>query len=147
MKLFDTPLEPPRLQRNSDDFAVVRQIAESGNDHPVLMLNMNRCTLDSGFPDHGAYRDYITGLGSFLQGAGGSLSSARRWVIRRSTRSSPAGTRSIGTSWNSIRRPERSRISAARACASNTRSSIGVPAIVHPLHRDADALLPTCNGA
>jgi hypothetical protein len=36
MKLFDTPLEPARLQRNSDDFAVVRQIADSGNDHPVL---------------------------------------------------------------------------------------------------------------
>lgn len=73
MGLFDTPLAPARLQRNSDDFAVVRQIAESGNDHPVLMLNMNRYKPDSGFPDHGAYRDYITGLGPFLEGAGARL--------------------------------------------------------------------------
>jgi hypothetical protein len=42
MKLFDTPLEPSRLQRNSGDFAEVRRIAESGDYHPVLMLNMNR---------------------------------------------------------------------------------------------------------
>jgi hypothetical protein len=73
MKLFDTALEPARLQRNSDDFAVVRQIAEGGNDHPVLMLNMNRYTRDSGFPDGGAYRDYITGLAPFLEGAGAKL--------------------------------------------------------------------------
>ena len=73
MKLFDTPLEPARLQRNSDDFAVVRQIAESGNDHPVLMLNMNRYTPDLGFPDRGAYRDYITEMGPFLEGAGAKL--------------------------------------------------------------------------
>jgi hypothetical protein len=73
MELFDTPLEPSRLQRNSDDFAEVRRIAESGNDHPVLMLNMYRYTLGSGFPDRGAYRDYIAGLGPFLEGAGAKL--------------------------------------------------------------------------
>ena len=73
MKLVHTTLEPPRLQRNEDDFAVVRQIAESGNDHPVLMLNMNRYAPDSGFPDSGAYRDYIDGLGPFLEGAGGRI--------------------------------------------------------------------------
>jgi hypothetical protein len=73
MKLFDTPLEPARLQRNSDDFAEVRRIAESSNDRPVLMLNMNRYVLDSGFPDRGAYRDYITGLGPFLEAAGAKL--------------------------------------------------------------------------
>ena len=73
MELFDTPLEPSRLQRNSDDFAEVRRIAESVNDHPVLMLNMNRYTPDSGFPDRGTYLDYITGLGTFLEGAGARL--------------------------------------------------------------------------
>lgn len=35
MSLLDTPLEPAHLQRNSDDFAVVRLIAQSGSDHPV----------------------------------------------------------------------------------------------------------------
>ena len=73
MELFDTPLEPSRLQRNSDDFAEVRRIAESGTDRPVLMLNMNRYTPASGFPDRGAYLDYITGLGPFLEGAGAKL--------------------------------------------------------------------------
>jgi hypothetical protein len=73
MRLVDTPLEPPRLQRNEDDFAVVRQIAESGRDYPVLMLNMNRYKPDSGFPDRGAYHEYITGLGPFLEGVGGEI--------------------------------------------------------------------------
>jgi hypothetical protein len=73
MKLVHTTLEPPRLQRNEDDFALVRQIAESGNDYPVLMLNMNRYTPDSGFPDSGIYRQYIDGLGPFLEGAGGRI--------------------------------------------------------------------------
>jgi hypothetical protein len=50
MELFDTPLEPLHLQRNSGDFAEVRRIAGSGDDHPVQMLNMNRYTRDSGFP-------------------------------------------------------------------------------------------------
>src|SRR5260370_22610144 len=72
-KLVDTRREPPRVQRNEDDFAVVRQIAESGKDHPVLMLNMNRYTPDSGFPGRGIYHEYITGLGPFLEGAGGKI--------------------------------------------------------------------------
>lgn len=73
MKLVDTPMAPPHLRRNSDDFAEVRRIAESGSDRPVLMLNMNRYTPDSGFPDRGAYHDYIIGLGTFLEGAGARL--------------------------------------------------------------------------
>ena len=71
MKLFDTPLEPPHLQRNEDDFAFARKVSESGNDYPVLMLNMNRYRADCGFPDRGLYETYIKGLGPFLQGAGG----------------------------------------------------------------------------
>jgi hypothetical protein len=71
MKLFDTPLEPPYLQRNEEDFAYVRKVSESKNDRPVLMLNMNRYKADSGFPDGGLYRTYINGLAPFLEGAGG----------------------------------------------------------------------------
>jgi hypothetical protein len=48
VELFDTPFEPSHLQRNSGDFAEVRRIAGSGSDYPVLMLNMNRYTRDSG---------------------------------------------------------------------------------------------------
>ncbi len=73
MELFDTPLEPSHLQRNSGDFVEVRRIAKSGSDYPVLMLNMNRYTRDSGFPGRGAYHEYIAGLGRFLMGAGAKL--------------------------------------------------------------------------
>ncbi len=71
MKLFDTPLEPPRLQRNEEDFSFVRKVAESGADYPVLMLNMNRYNAECGFPDRGVYKTYIDGLAPFLWGAGG----------------------------------------------------------------------------
>jgi hypothetical protein len=73
MTLFDTPLEPPWLQRNEEDFAIVRKIAEGSSDHPVLMLNMNRYAANSGFPNRGPYRDYIGGLVPFLKGAGAKL--------------------------------------------------------------------------
>ena len=73
MALVKTELEPSHLQRNADDFAVVRSIAESGSDGPVLMLNMNRYSLKSGFPDRGVYQQYISGLGNFLEGAGAKL--------------------------------------------------------------------------
>jgi hypothetical protein len=70
MTLVQTEFEPPHLQRNADDFAVVRQISESDHDGPVLMLNMNRYAPDAGFPDGDLYQEYITGLGPFLEGAG-----------------------------------------------------------------------------
>jgi hypothetical protein len=73
MALVHTDLEPAYLQRNEDDFAIVRKIAESGHDGPVLMLNMNRYRADSGYPDDGVYKHYIAGLGKFLEGAGAKL--------------------------------------------------------------------------
>ena len=73
MASVKTELEPSHLQRNENDFAIVRSIAESGSDGPVLMLNMNRYSLESGFPDRGVYQQYISGLGNFLEGAGAKL--------------------------------------------------------------------------
>lgn len=73
MALVKTKFEPSHLQRNEDDFSVVRQIAESGKDFPVLMLNMNRYRADSGYPDDGIYKQYVAGLGKFLEGAGAKL--------------------------------------------------------------------------
>jgi len=73
MSLFDTPLEPERLQRNSDDFAVARRITKSGNDHPIPMLNMSCYTQDAGFPNREVHHEYITGRGPFLEGAGATL--------------------------------------------------------------------------
>lgn len=73
MKLVDTPLEPSYLQRNADDFEIIRRIVESDHDRPVLMLNLNRYKADSGYPDGGIYKKYIDGLGPFLEGAGAKL--------------------------------------------------------------------------
>jgi hypothetical protein len=73
MALVNTDMEPPHLQRNEEDFTVVRQIAGSGKDGPVLMLNMNRYRADSGYPDRGTYKEYMDGLGKFLEGAGAKL--------------------------------------------------------------------------
>lgn len=73
MALVHTRLEPPHLQRNDDDFAIVRKISESANDRPVLMLNMNRYKADSGYPNSGNYKEYMDGLGTFLEGAGAKI--------------------------------------------------------------------------
>ncbi len=73
MALVHTRLEPPHLQRNEEDFAIVRKISESANDGPVLMLNMNRYKADCGYPDSGDYKNYMDGLGTFLEGAGAKL--------------------------------------------------------------------------
>ena len=73
MALVKTSLEPPHLQRNEDDFRIVREIAERADGGPVLMLNLNRYRADSGFPDSGIYQQYITGLEPFLLGAGARI--------------------------------------------------------------------------
>ena len=70
-QLFDTSLEPPLLQRNANDFAYCQEMAAREDDKPVLMLNMNRYRADCGYPDRGLYKQYIEGLGPFLDGAGG----------------------------------------------------------------------------
>ena len=36
MALIDTPLEPPRLQRNEGEFRIIQRIAASQDDGPVL---------------------------------------------------------------------------------------------------------------
>lgn len=73
MALIDPPLEPPRMQRNEDEFRIIQRIAASADDGPVLMLNMNRYSPEADFPNGDLYQRYITGLGPFLEGAGGLL--------------------------------------------------------------------------
>ena len=61
------------MPREKLTFRKASRIAESGSDGPVLMLNMNRYSLESGFPDRGVYQQYISGLGNSLEGAGAKL--------------------------------------------------------------------------
>lgn len=55
----------------------IAAIAESGEDRPVLMLNLNRYAKDSGYPDGALYRDYMAALDTLLSQVGG-------WVLWRS---------------------------------------------------------------
>lgn len=73
MALVKTDMEPSRLQRNENDYSISKDIAESGNDRPVLMLNMNRYSTEAAFPAGDLYTSYIKGLEKFLEGAGAKL--------------------------------------------------------------------------
>jgi len=64
---------PAQLLRNENELAVIKAIAQSGNDGPVLMLNLNRYKAGSGFPGDGIHGDYIAGLERFLPAVGGRI--------------------------------------------------------------------------
>ncbi len=52
--------------RNDAEISRIREIAESGHDHPVLMLNLNVYAPAAGFPDGALYRQYMAVLEAFL---------------------------------------------------------------------------------
>ena len=53
--------------------ARIKAIAESGDDRPVVMLNLNRYAPDSGFPDGGLYHDYMDALSRLLPEVGAKI--------------------------------------------------------------------------
>jgi len=61
------------VARNEDELQVMRQLASSGRDHPVLMLNVNRYRVDSGFPDQPPYVDYMECLEDLVRSVGGRI--------------------------------------------------------------------------
>ena len=64
---------PKAVRRNDRDMAKIEAIASSGADRPVMMLNLNRYTPGSGFPNDGLYRDYMTALARLLPEVGGRI--------------------------------------------------------------------------
>jgi hypothetical protein len=56
---------PVQLTRNEDELAIIKAIAESSDDGPILMLNLNRYRPGAGFPGVGLHKDYIDGLEKF----------------------------------------------------------------------------------
>ena len=64
---------PQRLQRNEDDLALIRAIAGSPDDGPVLMLNLNRYAPAAGFPAGELHRRYISGLEALLGRVGAQI--------------------------------------------------------------------------
>ena len=99
MALVKTELEPPHLQRNADDFAVVRSIAESGERWPRIDAKHEPVFVGVGFP--GSWRlssNIFLGWVIFwkvpVRNCSGDFQFwGRQSAIRRSTRSSPVGIR------------------------------------------------------
>jgi hypothetical protein len=61
------------VARNESELAVIRNIAGSEQDSPLLMLNMNRYTASAGFPYGGTYREYMSALETLLPQVGGKI--------------------------------------------------------------------------
>ena len=61
------------MRRNESELAEIRSIAESGNDRPVLMLNLNRYSEEAGYPSGEAYRAYMAALEALLPRVGGQI--------------------------------------------------------------------------
>ena len=59
--------------RNNAEIAVIRTIAESGNDRPVLMLNLNRYSTEANFPDGELYRQHMAVLERFVPVVGAKI--------------------------------------------------------------------------
>ncbi len=61
------------IRRNDAGLAAIRAIAKSGNDQPVLMLNLNRYTPEADFPNGDLYQSYMSVLKAFLPVVGGKI--------------------------------------------------------------------------
>jgi hypothetical protein len=64
---------PDYLKRNPNEIAAIQAIAESSDDPPVLMININTYTAEAGFPDRGLHHQYIVGLERLLEKVGATI--------------------------------------------------------------------------
>ncbi len=64
---------PAGLERNEDELSIMREIAESTDDGPALMLNLSRYTPAAAFPDGDLYQRYVSGLEAFLRTVGARI--------------------------------------------------------------------------
>ena len=48
-----------QFEPNEEDFSIIKSIAESDMDRPVLMLNLNRYFESVTFPDGKLYKSYM----------------------------------------------------------------------------------------
>ncbi len=59
--------------RNEAELVRIREIAESGADRPVLMMNLNLYRADAGYPDGAPYTDYMRALEALLPRVGAKI--------------------------------------------------------------------------
>jgi len=96
------PMLPTHLRRNEDELAIVRRIAGSDDDTPLLMLNLNSYAPEPGFPNGELHRRY-DGLDVFCKQSvpefcGDFRSLGRPSASSRSTRFWQSGIRPTGLS-------------------------------------------------
>ena len=58
---------------NADEYEVIKKIASSSNDGPVLMININKYLPDAGYPDGTLYQDYMKALYVLLDQIGARI--------------------------------------------------------------------------
>ena len=58
---------------NPDEIDTVTRIAQSADEGPVFMLNLNKYRDEAGFPDGTLYRDYMSVLDRLLSEVGGRI--------------------------------------------------------------------------
>lgn len=59
--------------RNDGEIQVIKEIANSGNDGPVTMLNLNRYSAAAAFPNGELYKSYLSGLEKFVPVVGAKI--------------------------------------------------------------------------
>lgn len=75
--------------RNDDEFQIIKGIANSGNDGPVLMLNLNRYSAEAAFPHGEIYKSYMSFVEKFVSGVGAKI------LWRHSVLGHPAGDQKL----------------------------------------------------
>ena len=66
------------------EIAKIREVAASGHDQPVFMLNLNRYTAEADYPNGDLYRAYNAAIARILRDVGGQIlwrTSARGHVV------------------------------------------------------------------
>ena len=61
------------ISRVKSEIDVITATAESGQDAPVLMLNLNRYTIAAGYPNGDEYRTYMAQLEGSVGRVGGKV--------------------------------------------------------------------------
>jgi hypothetical protein len=73
MAEIETQKPPVHLRVNREEFSIIQRIAASADDGPVLMVNLNRYAPKANFPNGDLYLQYVSGLGPFIEAAGGKI--------------------------------------------------------------------------
>lgn len=66
-------MTPSHLQRRDEELQIIRQIAGSGHDRPVLMMNLNRYTPEAKANDNSLYKEYLKRLSAILAHVGAEI--------------------------------------------------------------------------